>query len=201
MSLWLRAFLNEACKTTFLNSKESAKKAGYNAKSNHVFAVIGCANFRRKQKEIELWLDENGLSKNALKTKLIQLMDIEETKIITVSGKVDQDKLPGFCRFITETETKKYTNDTNDGDSVIEYKTVLAINSKAIETQRKTLDMALKVRGMNAPEKYEHTGGHGGPIENKTIMEAGPEIQKVIDLLEESITERKNTSDEGDNKT
>ncbi len=32
---------------------------------------------------------------------------------------------------------------------------------EAIETQRKTLDMAIKVRGMYSPEKREHTGPGG----------------------------------------
>lgn len=42
---------------------------------------------------------------------------------------------------------------------------------EAIETQRKALDMAFRVKGSYAPEKREHAGPGGGPIktENATI--------------------------------
>ncbi len=41
---------------------------------------------------------------------------------------------------------------------------------EAIETQRKTLDMALKVKGMYAPERHEHTGKDGKPLFFETLI-------------------------------
>ena len=38
------------------------------------------------------------------------------------------------------------------------------VEIEALETQRKTLDMALKVKGMNAPTKHELTGKDGKPL-------------------------------------
>jgi len=37
-------------------------------------------------------------------------------------------------------------------------------NVEALETQRRTLDMAFKLRGSYAPDRLEHTGKDGGPI-------------------------------------
>ena len=51
---------------------------------------------------------------------------------------------------------------------------------EALEVQRKTLDMALKMKGMYAPEKREHTGKGGKPIQYQIITSI-PEPDPPID--------------------
>ena len=140
LNVWLKHFLNEGCSTTFLNKTESARRAGYNCRSKNIeecFRNIGAQNYRKLSDKIGKWLDENGLSENTLKLKLLSLMEAKETKF-----------------FHTPTVTKK-------GVARIFVK---KIQIEALETQRKTLDMALKVKGMNAPTKHELTGKDGKPL-------------------------------------
>jgi len=139
--VWLKHYLNESSSVTFLNSTASAIAAKYNAKSNDSFRNIGCQNFTILSDKIELWLDETGLSENFLKLKLRSLIDAKQTKFFHAPVKDEKGQVVDIL--------------------------VKEVEVEAIETQRKTLDMALKVRGMNAPEKREHSGPGGGPIETK----------------------------------
>jgi len=118
MAFWLRAFLDEGT-PTFFDKSRSAKAAGYECCSENSFAVMGCANFRKMRGAIEAWLDENGLSETALKSKMVKLIDARETKFFQHEGKVTDER-----------------------------------EVEALETQRRTLDMALKLKGMYAPEKH-----------------------------------------------
>lgn len=92
LDLWLRAYLNDDNPTTFLNKTASAIEAGYNATSQASFRVIGCANFKRKEKEIERWMDDVGMSDNQLKAKLLSLMDARMTKFFQYQGEVMDEK-------------------------------------------------------------------------------------------------------------
>ena len=132
LNLWLKHFINESCSTTFLNKTESARRAGYNCRTKNAdncFKTIGCQNFTKLNDKIGKWLDENGLSENALKLKLLSLMEAKEVRFFSNFGIVTDER-----------------------------------EVDAIETQRKTLDMALKVQGMNAPTKHELTGKDGKPL-------------------------------------
>jgi len=131
-NVWLRAYLDENCSTTFLNKTESAKRAGYKCKDEASFRDIGYQNSIKLYDKIKKWLDEAGLSENALKIKLLSLMEAKETKFFSAPTKDENGAVDDI--FIKEVEVE------------------------AIETQRKTLDMAIKVRGMYAAEKREITG-------------------------------------------
>lgn len=120
-TIWLSYFLDSSNKATFLQRKSSALAAGY--KDGGSASVMGERNYIKFAKEINTWLDEVGLSENALKNKMLELMGATQTQFFASNGIVtDQREVP------------------------------------AIETQRKTLDMALKVKGLYAPEKIEHVG-------------------------------------------
>jgi hypothetical protein len=123
LNAWLRAYLDENNPVTFLNKFTSAKAAKYKCKDDDSFAQIGCRNFKKVNDKIEKWFDEVGLSENALKNKLLSLMEAKETKFFAHEGTV---------------------TDQRDVD--------------ALGIQAKILDMAIKVRGMYAAEKYDHTG-------------------------------------------
>lgn len=120
INLWFKHFTNEACQTTFLNRKEAARAAGYKANSEAALRAIGSQNFTKLSTEIDKWLNEAGLSENALKIKLLGLLEAKETKFFQKDGVVTDER-----------------------------------NVEALETQRRTLDMALKIKGIYAAEKLD----------------------------------------------
>jgi len=151
---WLRAYLDEENQKTFLNKTESSRVARYNCKDDNCFTSIGCQNYRKLSERINQWLDENGLSENSLKIKLLSLLDIKETKLITIKGELTDDEIPVNCIVIAKTENEKLNA---QGDKYTEYQTVLGVNMEANEIQRRSLDMAFKVKGMYADQKIEIT--------------------------------------------
>jgi len=157
LNVWLKHYLNENCSTTFLNKTESAKAAKYKCNGDDSFRVIGSQNFSKLTDKISKWLDEHGLSENALKIKMLSLMQVKETKFFSAPIK--------------------------DENGIVVDIFVKEIDVEAIETQRKTLDMALKVRGMNAPTKHELTGKDGQALfQNMTDEEIDQKIaEKIIE--------------------
>jgi hypothetical protein len=55
---------------------------------------------------------------------------------------------------------------------------------ESLEVQRRSLDMALKVKGLYAPEKKELTGKDGGPIETK-MTDFPKEPESIADWEEQ----------------
>lgn len=138
--IWLKHFLNDENPDTFLNKTASVKAADYKCNGEPSCSSLGHENFKYHEKRINGWMEESGLSENALKIKLLSLMDVTETK------------------FFSATET----------DS--EGKVTIIIEERqipAIETQRRTLDMAIKVRGLY--EKHQNQGSANITITPTTI--------------------------------
>lgn len=154
LQLWLKAFLNDSNPSTFMNKAGSAKEAGYCCQDNQSFANVGSQNYIKLQTRIELWMDDHGLTTTTNKKKLLQLSEAEETKLITVDGKVEAESLPDNFTIVTETVQEKFNK---NGDKIKEYKTVIAYNLAANETQRRTTDMMIKVLGQYAVEKIDVT--------------------------------------------
>ena len=141
---------------TFFNKTGAARAAGYKAKSALNFGVIGWQNYNKLQDKIETWLDEVGLSELALKDKLRELMSAKQTHLIKArGGGVNEKELPPGCSLVATTGTLAYGKEGEeihgDGD------TIIRVDMEAIETQRRTLDMAIRMKGMNAPEKRKHS--------------------------------------------
>lgn len=153
LNAWLYHYTNAQNPVTFLNQTQSAKAAGYKASTDESFASIGSQNFQKLKSQIETWLDENGLSEDALKIKLVGLLEGEETKTVTIKGIIDPDSLPPNAQVIVQGVTTKYTK---NGDSYDETETIIGINMQNKELQRRSLDMAFKIKGSYAPEKREH---------------------------------------------
>ncbi len=86
--VWLKHFLDESNSATFLNKQESARAAKYKANSDQRLAEIGYQNSIILQPTIAKWLDEIGLSENALKEKLHQLVNARQTKFFQKDGLV-----------------------------------------------------------------------------------------------------------------
>jgi hypothetical protein len=145
------------------------------------FRRIGHENWTKLQKEITDWLSEAGLSENALKIKLLNLLDAEETKIVKISGAVNPESLPDRCRVLCSTGSIE--SDKDSGEHFGTGETVLAISIRANETQRRTLDMAMKAKGMYAPERHEVTGEKGGPIETR-MVNVPPAPKTISEWLE-----------------
>ena len=152
LNVWLKCFLDESCSATFLNKTGSAIKAGYKTKNINSLKSIGCQNFTKLKDKIEKWLDENGLSDNSLKLKLLSLMEAHESKFVKIKGAVSAVGLPEGSKIITMSGT---VVENDKGILFSEGETLLSVDVEAIETQRKTLDMALKVKGLNAPVKHQ----------------------------------------------
>ena len=83
-------------------------------------------------------------------------MEAKETVFQKLKGAVDKEALPPGCRLVAVGGTAYVDKDGHcvgaDGD------TLIAIDVVALETQRRALDMALKIKGVYAAEKIEHSG-------------------------------------------
>lgn len=154
-NVWLKHYLNQANPDTFLNAVASAKAAGYKASTPSSFESIGYENLRKLRNEVETWLDDNALSTSALKEKLLSLIEAKQTKFIKIKGAVSAKNLPAGCELIT---TAGAVFETKDGMIFGEGESLLAINTDSIETQRRSLDMALKIRGAYAPDEVKVSG-------------------------------------------
>jgi hypothetical protein len=159
LQMWLAAFLDESNPKTFLNKKESARAAGYVVARENTLAVQGWKNFHRMGSEINKWLDEMGLSDVVLKAKLLQLLNARETKFVNITGTIKTETLDPSCRVVAEASQEKLVG--KDATPYDEESSVLAIDTEAQETQRRTLDMALKVKGMYAADEIKVTGLEG----------------------------------------
>lgn len=141
LNLWFKFYIDECNPTTYLNKTEAAVAAGYNCRGSdpaRCFCSIGCQNYKKLSEEVGKWLDDVGLSKESLKLKLLSLMEAKESKFFSAPIK--------------------------DEDGIV---TGMHIESKevdAIETQRKTLDMSLKMKGMYKPILHEVAGKNGKKI-------------------------------------
>jgi len=126
LNLWIKFYLDSENKETFLNKAGASRAAGYNCKGGRGFSQIGCQNFNKLQDKIKVWIDDNGLSDNALKIKLLDLLEVTETKFFS-------------------TPEKNYNGDTV-GIIIVERQV------PALAIQAKALDMAFKAKGLYVPE-------------------------------------------------
>lgn len=151
-TVWLGHYLNQDNPVTFLNGVESVRAAAYKCKPTSM-GPIATENFTLLKSEIETWLDENGLSEGKLKGKLLSLVGAKKTVFQKIKGAVRQGDLPPGYRLITTTgvtiENEEGKPIFSDGDSLIE------IEVEALGIQTKGLDMALKVKGLYAPEVHK----------------------------------------------
>ena len=182
LNAWFRAYTDEANQATFPNKTESARVAGYKTESENSLKSIGCQNFTKLNKRIDKWLDETGLSESALKTKIVSLMNGKQTIYHKVKGAVSPGDLPPGWRIVATSGIVMKAGRKTDGDEEEEVfgdgDTLLACDIEFPELQRRTLDMALKVKGLYAAEKREVTGKDGAPIEHKVGLD-----DVVVDLL------------------
>jgi len=146
--------------------------------------VIGYQNFIKLQPVIDKWLIEAGLSEVTLKKKLISLVSAKETRLIKIKGHTPEDDLGAGVRQLAVTHKMEWAGKGEDAEPFDDGETLLAVDMESIETQRKTLDMALKVKGLYAPEKRQHTGPDGGPIETKAIMSLDDATRIYLDNLQ-----------------
>lgn len=123
LQVWLACYLDRSNPETFLNGTASAKEASYKCTSDAAFRAVGCNNIKKCAPQIKQWIEEQGLTDEALKIKLMSLLDAKETKFFQHEGKV---------------------TDQRDVDA-------LGIQIKAVE-------LGMRVNGLFAPEKHQHSG-------------------------------------------
>lgn len=160
--LWFKCYTDARNRQTFLNGVQSAIVAYGDGISYDTANQNSVGNKKSMAPLISRWLDEECLSEEALKRKLFELMEAEETKLVKVKGAVNQEDLPGNQRVLCVSGLM--TREKVDGEPERVFsdgETLLAVDHKANETQRRSLDMALKVRGMYSAEKLDITGLEG----------------------------------------
>ncbi len=86
--VWLKLYLDQGNPETFLNKQESARQAKYKTNNPQRLSEIGYQNSIALQPSIAKWLDDVGLSENALKQKLHKLVHAKETKFFQKDGLV-----------------------------------------------------------------------------------------------------------------
>ena len=172
--LWFKHYTDESNPATFMNKLGAAKAAGYKAKTENAFGCIGVQNYKKLQNEVLQWLDDIGLSETYLKQKLLSLIETKKTIFQKIKGHSDLTELHGDVFEIAKTHKMAWSGQGEEKEAFDDGETLIAINIEDPEIQRKTLDMALKVKGLYAPEKLEHTGNKGRPIEY-TIVSKIPE--------------------------
>ena len=156
--LWFRCYTDEHNPLTFLNGTQSALVA-YNTTSSNSARQIGIETKKALAPHISKWLDEEALSEDALKSKVKSLMNAGETKFVKIKGAVDKDKLPPGQRIVCASGST--LNKGTDEETFVTEETLIAIDQAAKETQRRSTDMAIKIRGMYAADKLEIFGLEG----------------------------------------
>ena len=170
INAWFRAYTDESNPRTFLNKTESARAAGYKTTSVDSLKSIGHQNFTKLSVKIDAWLDQTGLSETALKQKLVSLLDGKKTVFQKVKGAVAAAALPAGWQVVATSGV--VVQEGEDGTSLFTAdETLLAADMENLELQRRTLDMALKVRSLYSPEKHEHSGKDGTPINHNLTMD------------------------------
>lgn len=157
--LWLRYYTDESNSLTFLNGVQSAL-AAYNTTDYNTANQIAMDVKKAIGPYIDKWFDEEMFSEKALKNKVKQLMTSKDTKFIKVKGAVSKEELKPGQRIVCTSGVVTTEKDDN-GDVVDVFgtgETLIAIDTAAKETQRRSADMAIKIKGMYAAEKLDVTG-------------------------------------------
>ena len=178
LNLWFYHYTNDACPRTFLNASASVVAAKYKTKKPDSIRNIGSQNYTKLSDKISLWFDEAGLSEASLKKKLLSLMEAKETKFQKIKGAVSDSDLSGGVSALATSGT---IETGEDGKEYSTGDTLLGITVDAIETQRRSLDMAFKIKDMYAAKKIEHTGKGGGAIEVKEVCLDTDAIKSIMD--------------------
>ncbi|MHC4302390.1 MAG: hypothetical protein ACYS7Y_34460 [Planctomycetota bacterium] len=178
-SLFLRAFLDAGNIETFMRPYCAAVAAG--VRQDHAGYLMQALEPR-----IQWFLHEIGLSESALKSKVVELMNARETKVVPMKGFVEE--------WETQPNTKILARSTQkDKDGVEQHTTIMGLDMEAKELQRRALDMALKLRELYPAERREITGKGGGPIEHRddlSLLTDTERAARIDALLERARRER-----------
>jgi hypothetical protein len=91
-ALWLRYYLDSSNPETFMNGTEAAIHAGYKCKNRTSYSGIGTRLRKKLAPLIRDWLNENGLSEEALKGKLVELLNANTVKHFAHNGVVMDER-------------------------------------------------------------------------------------------------------------
>lgn len=184
-ALFLRAFLDAGNLETFMRPYSASVAAGCRQDSaKHFMEVLA--------PRVRWFLEQVGLSENALKAKVVELMNARETKVVPMKG------------YIEEWETKPNTKilaraSQPDKDGVEQHTTIVGIDMEAKELQRRALDMALKLSQLYPAERREITGKDGGPIEHDdlSLLTDTERVARIEAILERGRRARARETDNG----
>jgi len=162
------------------NALKSAVEAGYSLSMATGKAQAWVGNSRKKASNKAIWdlvqserqkvENEYELSEKEILKQYKSLCTFDIRKLFDEHGKLipihllDNDTaaaISGFDVSVLKT--------TVSGETIIEE----SIKKIKFADKKGALDSMVKIKGMSAPEKHEHTGKDGGPIETK-MVEAPP---------------------------
>lgn len=160
--LWYMHYINDSNRTTFLNGTQSAL-ASYDTTDSNTANQIALDNKKFFKKVLDKWFDEEMFSEQALKDKVRSLMSAGETKFMKVKGAVKKEDLkPGQRIVCTSGSTLKGEDEEGkEIETFVAEETLIAIDRDAKEIQRRSTDMALKIKGSYAADKLEVMGLEG----------------------------------------
>ncbi len=141
---WIDAYIETG------NCTEAARRAKYKAKDDRSFSAIGLENLEKLRIHIQKFLDEVGLSDEAIKLKISQGMIAKKVIIRKIKGAVNPNDLPPGYRLITTTGKLSFGENGeeffSDGDSLIE------IELEALEIQHRYVSLGAEVQGLKETE-------------------------------------------------
>jgi len=183
LNIWFKHFTNEGCSTTFLNRMESARSAGYKDKNEDSLRNIGYQNFIKLSDKIEKWLNDAGLSENALRLKMLSLLEADEAKLITINGEIDEESLPPGTSLVSSSKQIKLNA---SGKEYTEINNIISVTVANKEIQRRTLDMAMKVKGMYKKDNEQKKTKVDVKTENKLERSESEKEQlaRLVDAVE-----------------
>lgn len=92
-------------------------------------------------------------------SKITDYLEFDADSVVVKTSDEIPDELIAAVAEVSQTETKFGTN----------------VSLKLYDKQR-ALDAICKIFGINAPEKQEHTGANGAPIQTEVVIKIGDEI-------------------------
>lgn len=141
-----------------MNATSSAKAAGYACKTIEAFNTVGSQNISKLKDRINFWLDEEGLSERRLKAKLLSLIGAKKTKFTKLKGKFEDGSAPEGVTILAETKKMAWSGKGENAEPIDDGDTLVAVETESLETQRRSLDMAFKMKGLYAPAEVNVTG-------------------------------------------
>jgi hypothetical protein len=145
-SLFLRAFLDSSNTDTYMRPAGAARAAGYAPSAGSGLA-------RALEAQIQIYLHQIGLGTRNLESKVAELLEAKETKLMQIAGRVEDWDLDEGARVIARSVERGGGPGGTD-----KHTTIIGIDQASLGLQHRALDTAIKLLVGYKPEKKEISG-------------------------------------------